>query len=139
MTVAGTMTTDPGVIASAQFEQMERAWNQGDGAAFGSVFADDTDFVNIRGEHHRGDGTVIGQAHQGLFDSVYAGSTVHYRPEVARLIAPGCILAVVSATMVAPTGPLQGVNHARITAAITLNDGRWMVTAFHNTLVREAT
>lgn len=134
-----TVTTDPGVIASVQFGRMERAWNEADGAAFGSVFADDTDFVNIRGEHHRGDGSVIGQAHQGLFDSVYAGSTVHYQTEVARLIAPGCVLAVVSAAMVAPAGPLKGTNHARITAAITLNDGRWMVTAFHNTLVREAT
>ena len=40
--------------------------------------------------------------------------------------------------MVAPTGPMQGTNHARITAVITENDGRWSITAFHNTLVREA-
>ncbi|HEX2786070.1 MAG TPA: SgcJ/EcaC family oxidoreductase [Ilumatobacteraceae bacterium] len=139
MTVADTVTTDPGFIASTQFERMERAWNDADGAAFGSVFADDTDFVNIRGEHHRGDGAFVGRAHQGLFDSVYAGSTVHYHPEVARLIAPGCVVAVAGATLVAPTGPLQGTNHSRITATIIETDGRWMVTAFQNTLVREAT
>jgi uncharacterized protein (TIGR02246 family) len=139
MTVADIVTTDAWLIASTQFERMERAWNDADGAAFGNVFADDTDFVNIRGEHHRGDGAVIGQAHQGLFDSIYAGSTVHYQPQVARLIAPGCVLAVASATLVAPNGPLQGINHSRITATIIESDGRWMVTAFQNTLVREAT
>jgi uncharacterized protein (TIGR02246 family) len=139
MTVADIVTTDAWFIASTQFERMERAWNDADGAAFGNVFADDTDFVNIRGEHHRGDGAVIGQAHQGLFDSIYAGSTVHYQPQVARLIAPGCVLAVAGATLVAPNGPLQGINHSRITATIIESDGRWMVTAFQNTLVRGAT
>ena len=130
---------DPALIASSQFARMQRAWNDADGAAFGAVFSDDTDFVNIRGEHHRGDGTVVGQAHQALFDDVYAGSTVDYRPDIARLIAPGCVLVVASATLVAPTGPLKGTNRSRITAAITDNDGRWTVTAFHNTLVREVT
>ncbi|MFM2078262.1 MAG: hypothetical protein RJA49_2152 [Actinomycetota bacterium] len=129
---------DPTLIASTQFERLERAWNRADGASFGAAFADETDFVNIRGEHLRGDGAAIGLAHQGLFDSIYAGSTVRYRPEVARLVAPGCVLTVVSATLDAPTGPLQGVMHARITATITNDDGRWAVTAFHNTLVRES-
>ena len=133
-----TVLTDPGLVASTQFELMEQAWNDADGLAFGNLFADDTEFVNIRGEHHRGNGAYIGRAHQQLFDSVYAGSTVHYHTDVARLIAPGCIVAVTSATMVAPAGPLQGTNHARITTVITETDGRWSVTAFHNTLVKEA-
>jgi uncharacterized protein (TIGR02246 family) len=133
-----TAATDPSVVAATQFELMERAWNDADGVAFGSVFADDTEFVNIRGEHHHGNGEYIGRAHQGLFDSVYAGSTVQYQVEVARLIAPGCILAIAGATMVAPSGPLRGTNHARITTVIVETDGRWSVTGFHNTLVQEA-
>ena len=44
-----------------------------------------------------------------------------------------------SATLVAPTGPLQGTNHSRITATITESDGCWTVTSFQNTLVQEAT
>ena len=130
-------TLDPTAIAAATFEQLERAWNRSDGAAFGAAFADDTDFVNIRGAHHRGDAAVIGHGHQAIFDSIYAGSTVGYELDIARVVAPGCIVAVATSTLNAPSGPLRGVNHSRITAIITDQGGRWAITAFQNTLVRQ--
>jgi len=133
------MSADPATIATTVIEQLERAWNAGDGAAFGSEFADETDFVNVRGEHHRGDGELIGRAHQGIFDSIYAGSRVQYRLEVARPLAPGHVLAVAAATLEVPHGPMAGTNRARITMVIAENDDRWAVTAFHNTLVSDAT
>lgn len=106
-----------------------------DGAAFGARFADETDFVTVRGEHHHGDAAYIGRAHQGIFNSIYAGSTVRYRVDAARAIAPSVVVAVASSTLDAPTGPLQGVNHSTITAVLTEQDGRWSISAFHNTLV----
>ena len=121
-------------IAATVLEQAEQAWNEADGAAFGALFAAESDFVNIRGEHHRG-GAVIGRGHQAIFDTIYAGSTVRYRVEFARPLAPGQILAVAGATLEAPTGPMRGVNHSRLTAILVLQDGRWLITAFHNTLV----
>lgn len=124
-------------IAATAFDQLERAWNQSDGAAFGALFADDTDFVDIRGGHHRGDGGLIGHGHQALFDSIYAGSVVRYQLETARLLAPGIVVAVATSTLDAPTGPLQGVNHSRMTAVIADQGDRWAITAFHNTLVIE--
>jgi uncharacterized protein (TIGR02246 family) len=33
--------------------ELERAWNAGDGVAFARPFAEDADFVNIRGEQAR--------------------------------------------------------------------------------------
>ena len=60
---------DPTTIATTRLDQMAQAWNGAGGAAFGNVFADDTDFVDIRGTHHRGDGDLIGLGHQALFDS----------------------------------------------------------------------
>ena len=128
---AARTTADPAAIAAAILEQAEHAWNGADGAAFGALFADESDFVNIRGEHHRGDGALIGRGHQAIFDTIYAGSTVSYRLEVARRIAPGVIVAVAGATLDVPTGPLQGVNRARMTFVVA--DGT--ITAFHNTLV----
>ena len=127
-------STDPSTVASAMFEHLAAAWNRADGAAFGEVFAAETDFVNIRGEHHRGDSRVIGAAHQALFDSIYAGSVLHYRVDVARPLEAG-ILAVVSATLDAPTGPIAGTNRSRITAVLTRESDRWVISAFHNTLV----
>jgi uncharacterized protein (TIGR02246 family) len=127
-------TIDPVAIASEQFAHMEKAWNEADGHAFADVFADDAHFVDIRGAHHRGRAEIAG-GHQGIFDSVYAGSTVRYRVDVARTIAPGCIHAVVSGTLDVPAGPVQGIHPARITAILTNQGDRWAVVAFHNTLV----
>jgi uncharacterized protein (TIGR02246 family) len=123
-------------IAIALLERLERAWNRSDGAAFGAAFAPDADFVDIRGGHHHG-AAAIGQGHQGIFDSIYAGSTVRYELDTARTVAPGCILAIVTSTLDAPAGPLRGVHHARATALLTEDGDGWAVTAFHNTLVRQ--
>lgn len=126
--------TDVAAVAAPIFQQLEDAWNSADGAAFGAAFTEDGDFVNIRGEHHRG-AVAIGHGHQAIFDSIYKGSTVEYRPEHARSVAPGIIVALAGATLEVPAGPLAGVHDARMTVVIAEEDGRWLVTAFHNTLV----
>ena len=111
-----TTSADPTTIATTILERAERAWNDADGAAFGALFADESDFVNVRGEHHRGADN-IGHGHQAIFDTIYAGSNVRYRLAVARPVA-GVILAVANATLDVPTGPLQGIHNARMTMVI---------------------
>jgi uncharacterized protein (TIGR02246 family) len=134
-----TMTsTNALAVAAGQVERLERAWNDADGAAWGAAFTDDADFVDIRGSHHTG-AAAIGQGHQGIFDSIYAGSAVRYSVDTARVIAPGHIVAVVSAVLDAPSGPLRGVNHSRATVLLVNRSGAWRVTAFHNTLVAAGT
>jgi uncharacterized protein (TIGR02246 family) len=127
-------TTTPTNIAETIVERLEQAWNDADGAAFGAEFTDESDFVNVRGEHHRG-ATAIGRGHQGIFDTIYAGSTVRFELELARPLAPGLVLAILGSTLDVPAGPLQGVHNARMTLVIAEQDGRWAITAFHNTLV----
>jgi uncharacterized protein (TIGR02246 family) len=129
-----TTATDSTAIAASIFQQADDAWNAADGAAFGALFAEESDFVNIRGEHHRG-AVAIGHGHQAIFDTIYAGSRVRYEPELARTVAPGIIVALAAATLEVPAGPLQGVLNARMTIVIAEQDGRWLITAFHNTLV----
>lgn len=137
MTTALTdAATDPATIAASLFQQAEQAWNDADGAAFGALFTEESDFVNIRGEHHRGS-VAIARGHQAIFDTIYAGSRVRYEPELARSVAPGTIVALAAATLEVPAGPLQGVRGARMTVVITEQGGRWLITAFHNTLVAE--
>lgn len=46
------------------------------------------------------------------------------------------MIAVVGATLDAPSGPLQGRHTSRITAVIVGVGGGWQIFAFHNTLVR---
>src|SRR5687767_4402615 len=52
------MPAEPGPVDRAALEnivgQLEAAWNAMDGSAFAGPFADDADFVTIRGEHFRG-------------------------------------------------------------------------------------
>ncbi len=129
-----TTTTESVATAAKIFQQLEDAWNAADGAAFGALFTEESDFVNIRGEHHRGP-IAIGRGHQGIFDTIYAGSTVRYEPELARSVAPGITVALAAATLEVPAGPLQGVHNARMTVVIAEEGDRALVTAFHNTLV----
>ena len=131
-----TTSADPTTIATTILQQLEGAWNDADGAAFGAPFADESDFVNVRGEHHRGADN-IARGHQGIFDTIYAGSTVRYRLELARPVAGG-ILAVANATLDAPSGPLQGIHNSRMTMVIAEQGDDWRVAAFHNTLVAES-
>lgn len=123
-------------VAADRFAELERAWNEADGNAFGAAFAEHSDFVDIRGGHHTGS-AAVGRGHQALFDSIYAGSTISYRVEETRVVAPGCMVAVAMATLDAPTGPAAGVNRSRMTAVLTESQGRWLVTAFQNTIVVE--
>ncbi len=131
-----TIDTAPAAVATARLQQLEQAWNRADGPAFGDAFAEDADFVDIRGDHHQGR-AAIGHGHQAVFDSIYAGSTVRYELDAARVVAPGVIVAVASATLDAPSGPLQGIHRSRSTLTIVEQRDRWAVTAFHNTLVQE--
>jgi uncharacterized protein (TIGR02246 family) len=129
------MTIEASAAAAQTLAGLERAWNLGDGAAFGEAFADDADFVDIRGDHHRGV-EVVGAGHQALFDSLYAGSVIQYRLETARMITPECLVAVARATLDTPAGPAAGVSHARFTAVLTAHGGEWWVAALHNGLTQ---
>ena len=129
------MTSNPTKLASELFARLESAWNASDGAAFGAAFSDESDFVDIRGAHHKGGGNEVGHDHQMIFDSIYKGSVVRYRVTDAREVAPGCIVAHAAATLDAPSGPLQGTHSSCITAVIVGSGADARITAFHNTLV----
>ena len=64
------MNVDSERIVSDLIAELENAWNAADGSAFAQPFAQDADFVNIRGEHVR-TREAIGKGHQGIFDTIY--------------------------------------------------------------------
>lgn len=128
------MESEDGRIVSEIVGDLERAWNAADGAAFARPFAEDADFVNIRGEHMR-TRAVIAQGHQGIFDSIYKGSRVRYEVAQVRALAPEVLLAHVKAALTAPTGPLAGEHPALFSMVLARVQGEWRIAAFHNTLV----
>jgi uncharacterized protein (TIGR02246 family) len=131
-----TMTKTPDAVAVVEpiLERLELAWAAGDGMGFAGPFAEDADFVEIRGGHHHG-AVTVGRGHEAIFSTIYAGSTVDLEVETARTVGPGVVVALVHSTLDAPAGPLQGVHQARMTMVLVEEDDRWAITHFHNTLV----
>ena len=130
-----TMTEAPADTAARDLvAHLEAAWNAADGAAFGAEFTDDAAFVDIRGSRHRGR-AAIAAGHQGIFDSIYRGSTVQYDVESVDQLGDDVTLAHVHAILDCPTGPMAGTNHARFTVVLVREGDVWQAKAFHNTLV----
>ena len=127
-------TTDATTVATALAKHLEQAWNRADGTAFGEVFAEDSDFVNILGEHHRGR-AAIAAGHQAIFDTIYAGSTVRYTITQARALDDRVILGHVSATLTVPSGPLAGEINALLSLVVVRGGDEHRIAAFHNTVV----
>ena len=117
--------------------KLEAAWNAGDGEAFASPFAEDADFVTIRGEHFSGR-AAIGAGHAAIFRTIYAGSANHLTVEAARLLRPDVALVRVYAGLEVPQGPLAGTHRARFTLLLTKEQGGWKIATLHNTLVTAA-
>ncbi|HZI73765.1 MAG TPA: SgcJ/EcaC family oxidoreductase [Gemmatimonadales bacterium] len=113
--------------------QLEAAWNGMDGSAFAAPFAGDADFVTIRGEHFRGR-SAIGAGHTAIFRTIYAGSTVRFTVESARLLRPDIALLHVRSVLNAPSGPLAGEHSACFSMVLTKERGSWEIAGFHNTL-----
>jgi uncharacterized protein (TIGR02246 family) len=121
-------------VAKGLIGRLGRAWNEGDGRAFGEPFAPDADFVDIRGEHHRGQ-QAIAAGHQAIFDSVYEGSTTDYELTGARELSEDVILAHATGILRAPSGPMAGEHSAVQTLVLVRGGEGWKIAAFHNTLV----
>jgi uncharacterized protein (TIGR02246 family) len=126
--------TDLTATAQAILDRLEAAWNGADGAAYGEPFTADADFVAIRGDRYTGR-EAIAQGHQGIFDSIYAGSTSQFQLLQARPLDDRVVLVHARMTVDSPSGPLSGEHSSTATVVLVERDGRYEIAAFHNTLV----
>jgi uncharacterized protein (TIGR02246 family) len=131
--MAGDLTANDRAALESIVQQLESAWNHGNGSAFGDPFADDADFVNVRGEHHRGKGAITA-GHSAILSGVYAGSMNRCTIESARMLGPNVALVHVRSELNAPHGPLAGSHRAYFSMVLTKDAGVWKIAAFHNTL-----
>ena len=128
------MTVGADRIVSSVVNELEKAWNDGDGEAFARPFAEDADFVNIRGEHHR-TRAAIARGHQAIFNTIYKGSRVRLEVAAVRPLGAGVLLAHITSTLDAPAGPLAGEHQALFSIVLVQDGNDWRIAAFHNTLV----
>lgn len=127
------MAHDVQEIVAAVLEQLEKGWNQADGKAYAAPFAEDADFVDIRGGYHKSR-EAISAGHQQIFDTIYRGSVVRNELLQARMVSDQAILAHVQHSMKAPMGPLAGEHSATASMLLTSAHGGWQIVAYHNTL-----
>jgi uncharacterized protein (TIGR02246 family) len=113
--------------------RLEAAWKAMDGSAFATPFAEDADFVNIRGEHFQGR-PAIAAGHAAIFRTIYIGSTVQLTIETVRLLRPDVALMHVHSVLDVPEGPLAGRHRACFSMVLTREADGWEIASFHNTL-----
>src|SRR3954451_4853916 len=126
------MNLDAADIVAPIVQSLEDAWNAADGQAFAAPFADDADFVDIRGDFHRGK-QAIAFGHQTIFESIYKGSRNKMELLQARHLTPRAIVGQVSASLSVPAGPLAGENKSIFTIVLAEGEAGWQIAALHNT------
>jgi uncharacterized protein (TIGR02246 family) len=118
-------------IVQGVVKRLEDSLNAADGAGFAEPFAVDADFVAIRGDLHTGR-RAIGEGHQQIFDTIYAGSTARLEVLQARELDAGVILAHVRGTI---DGPLAGQHAATASVVLVPRGDDHEIASYHNTLV----
>jgi len=131
------MSGDVEQIARDTVSQLERAWNAADGDAFGAPFAEDADFVTVRGEYFRTRDD-IAAGHRLIFSTIYKGSVNRIELLRARAIAEGLIVAHARARLSVPAGPLAGEARAVMSMLLARSGDRWEIASFHNTYRMDA-
>jgi len=112
---------------------LEGARNAADGQAFAAPMAPDADFVTIRAEHFRGR-QAIGDGHDAIFRTIYAGSKTKFTIDSARMIGDEVALLHVRSELDALSGPLAGRHHAVFSAVLRRRGDGWEIVSFHNTV-----
>jgi uncharacterized protein (TIGR02246 family) len=119
----------------ALVEHMFDSWGRGDAVAYHADFTDDADYVSFDGSR-RGKADSI-SSHRNLFRTVLHGSRLEGEVESVRFVTPD--VAVVHLTGSVAFAWQQRLRRRRLsrqTMVVVRRDGRWQVTAFHNTRVR---
>jgi len=128
------MLATPEEVATAIPRQLETAWNAGDGHAYGAFFTEDANYITVLGHLIRSRQSIAG-AHQGIFHTIYKGSTVRQTVADARALTGDVIIAHVNIVLNVPSGYIAGDHNALQTLIIINRDGVWRVAHFQNTLI----
>ena len=128
------MTTDQSV--REVLDQLEAAWNSGDGGAYARAVRRRRAVRDRPGQSVTGR-DAIGAGHQGIFDTIYAGSTNSMELLAPIAVADGVRLALTRNTLSVPAGPLAGVRQALGTNLLRATGAGWEIVSTQNTLVEE--
>jgi uncharacterized protein (TIGR02246 family) len=119
----------------ALLDRLFDSWARGDATAFVADFTDDMDYVSYdgsrRGRHESE------EEHRELFRTVLYGSQLTEEVESIRFVTPDvAVVHLVGSIIDGWRSTPRRRRLSRQTMVAVRRDGRWMVTAFHNTRLR---
>jgi len=115
-------------------KELEDGWNAGDARRFAAPFAQDADFITLRGEHHHGQ-RAIEAGHRRLFGTVYRASRARYHFEGIRQVRADVAVAFLRVHLVSEKWDRTQEGDFRPTIVAEQGIEGWKILSFHNTQV----
>lgn len=112
----------------------EQAWNGHDAHAFASLFSEDADFTNVRGQAAHGR-AAIERAHVPLFAKLFQGSHQTMTGSAIRFLRPDVATAEVRWEMTGAIdreGKPRPLTRGLRALVLTKEKGLWHIAVFHN-------
>src|SRR5919107_941540 len=113
-------------------KQMETGWNTKSGALFAKPFAEDADYVVIKGNYLKGR-AAIESGHQRIFDTIYKDTNLTLTVKQIRFLRADVAVVHVEGHRTGPTKEL--ISEAILTLIMTREKQGWVIAAFQNTAV----
>jgi uncharacterized protein (TIGR02246 family) len=115
------------------FTSFSRSWNEPGMPGFEDLFTEDADFVVITGRWLKGR-SEIASYHRELLKGHYRGSHSSMDSVDVRFVNSGVAIAHVASRGNYTQDGTELTRTGLATATLVKADGRWLITAFHNTL-----
>lgn len=133
---------------TAILREVVETWNRGDGSAYGALFTEDADYIDVTGTHTIG-AAAIGSLHQFLFDGPLKGSQLEYSAgsqqegtggaaaPAIRFLAPDVALVIGGGASRLAGQSEAAEDRTSINMAVLIKRaGVWRIRAFQNNRVQ---
>ena len=123
----------------ATISSFEAGWNRHDMDVMFEAFTPDAELVNVVGMWWRGLADVK-RAHRAYHATFFANTPLHIETVHVRLVSTDVAVAVVKwrkGPFLPPDGRLRPASRDIMTLVFIERNGRWLVTAGHNTTIDE--
>ncbi|UUV34179.1 SgcJ/EcaC family oxidoreductase [Amycolatopsis roodepoortensis] len=129
--------TDRQTEVLAVLGRLADAWNDGDAAAYASLFTEDADYVTFFGMNMPGR-AMIESAHRSLFEGPLKGSKLRAGGEVkVRFVRPDVAIVVSGGGSSLSDGKPEPGRESTLTYVLVEESDGWRVASFQNTRVSD--
>jgi len=118
---------------------LEAAWNKHDMQAYGALFHDDAEWINVVGMYWRGKPQIV-KAHTAFHETIFKDCRLEGKELTVREVTPDAVVAVWAHAQDAyktSSGTLQEKTLNRLTLVVTKRNGKWLISQGHNVWVNE--